>query len=105
VVEGRATVRLNKVDSQDGQPRSQEYGKCCHTQDDKHLRPAKHSLTVILEVSMVQQDHHEYGITLGKPTITTLLTIQIMSCSQQSFAIAFDQVNHIAAALPVSVVR
>jgi hypothetical protein len=79
VVEGRATVRLNKVDFQDGQPRPQEYGKCCHTQDDKHLRPAKHSLTVILEVSMVQQDHHEDGITLGKPTITRS-TISLQHC-------------------------
>jgi hypothetical protein len=80
------------------------HGRCCHTVDYKHSRPAKHNLTIILEASKAQQNHHAYIITLGKPTITTLLTIQHMSCSQQSFAIAFDQVNNPAVALPVSVV-
>jgi hypothetical protein len=84
-------------------PRLQEHGNCCHTQDDEHPRPAKHNLTIILEASKAQLDHHERGITLGKSTIDTLLTIQHMSCSQQSTTIAMEQVNNPAVALPFSV--
>jgi hypothetical protein len=84
-------------------PRLQEHGNCCHTQDDEHSRLAKHNLTIILEVSKAQLDHHERGITLGNSTINMLLTIQHMSCSQQSTAIAVEQVNNPAVALPVSV--
>jgi hypothetical protein len=99
VVEGRATVRVNKVDFQDG-----------YTQDYKSTGTAfiprmtnKHNLAIILEATKAQLDHYERGITLGKSTINTLLTIQHMSCSQQSIAIAVERVNNPAVALPFSV--
>jgi hypothetical protein len=103
VVGGRATVRPNRVNFQDGHPRLQEHGNCCHTQDDEYSQPAKHTLTIILEASKAQLVHHERGITLGKSTTNTLLTIQHMSCSQQSIAIAVERVNNSAVALPFSV--